>query len=73
MKEQKSVFLQINIFSLNSNVALNYTIHRSILIVEHIYVKPKVNSNPFKISNHFETLLCLHGNFTAATFQTIIQ
>ena len=73
MKEQKSVFSQISIFFLNSNPGLNYSIHRSTLIVEHVYMRPKVNSNSFEISNHFEKLLCLHGDFTAANFQTIIE
>ena len=38
---------------------------------------PEVKSNRFEISNHFEMLFRLHGNlhgdFTAATFQTIAR
>ena len=40
-------------------------------------MRPKVNSDWFKISKHFEMLSRLHGNlhgdFTAATFQTIAR
>ena len=45
--------------------------------LEHVYMIPEVNSNRFEISNRFEMLFCLHGNlhgdFTAATFQTIAR
>ena len=38
---------------------------------------PEVNSSRFEISNRFEMSFCLHGNlhgdFTAATFQTIAR
>ena len=37
------------------------------------YMKPEVNSNQFGISNRFEKSFCLHDDFTAATFQTIIR
>ena len=47
------------------------------LPLEHVYVRPEVNSNWFEISNHLEMLFRLHGNshgdFTAATFQTIAR
>ena len=48
---------------------------RNVLIgLEHVYMRPEVNSNRFEISNCFEMLFRLHGNlhgdFTAATFQT---
>ena len=43
----------------------------------HIYMRLKVNSNRFEASNHFEMSFRLHGNlhgdFTAATFQTIAR
>ena len=38
-------------------------------------MRPEVNSNRFKMSNHFEMLFHLHGNlhgdFTAAAFQQL--
>ena len=44
---------------------------------EHVYIRPEVNSNRFKISDRFEMLLrlhCnLHGDFTAAIFPTIAK
>ena len=51
---------------------------RNVLIgLEHVYMRPEVNSNRFEISNRFEMLFHLHGNlhgdFTAATFQTIAR
>ena len=40
-------------------------------------MRPEVNSNWFEISNRFEMSFRLHGNlhgdFTAATFQTIAR
>ena len=45
--------------------------------LEHVYMRPKVNSNRFEISNRFEMLFRLHDNlhkdFTAATFQTMAR
>ena len=45
--------------------------------LEHVYIRPEVNSNRFEISNHFEMSFRLHGNlhgdFTAATFQTMAR
>ena len=45
--------------------------------LEHVYMRPEVNSNQFEISNSFEMSFRLHGNlhrdFTAATFQTIAR
>ena len=45
--------------------------------LEHVYMKPEVNSNRFEISNHFEMYFRLHdnlhGDFTAATFQTMAR
>ena len=47
------------------------------LILELVYMRPEVNSNRFKISNHFEMSFRLHGNLhgdlNAATFQTIAR
>ena len=44
---------------------------------EHVYMRTEVNSNQFEISNSFEMSFCLHGNlhgdFTAATCQTIAR
>ena len=40
------------------------------------YMKPEVKKNFFsslKISNSFHNLFCLHGDFTAATFHTIVR
>ena len=45
--------------------------------LEHVYMRPEVNSSRFEMSNRFEMSSCLHGNlrgdFTAATFQTIAR
>ena len=45
--------------------------------LENDYIKPKVNSNRFEISNRFGMSFRLHGNlhgdFTAATFQTMAR
>ena len=45
------------------------------LMIEHVYMRPEVNSNRVEISNRFEMSFRLHGNlhgnFTAATFQII--
>ena len=35
-------------------------------IYEYVYMRPKVNSNRFEISNRFEKSIRLHGDFTAA-------
>ena len=52
-------------------------VERNVYHLEHVYMKPEVNSNRFEISNRFEMSFCLHGNlhgdFTAATFQTIAK
>ena len=39
-------------------------------ILEHICIRPEVNSNQFEISNCFEKLLCLHddGNVQMIAF-----
>ena len=46
-------------------------------VKEQVYVRPEVKSNRFEISNRFEMSFRLHGNlhgdFTAATFQTIAR
>ena len=45
--------------------------------LEHVYIRPEVNSDRFEISNRFEMLFRLHGNlhkdFTAASFQLIAR
>ena len=41
--------------------------------LEHVYVRPEVNSNRFEISNRIEKLFCLHSDFNVATFLTIIR
>ena len=51
---------------------------RNVLIgLENVYMKSEVNSNRFEISNRFEMVFRLHGNlhgdFTAAAFQTIAR
>ena len=38
--------------------------------IEHVYVRPKVNSNRFEISNRFEKLFHLHNSFPAANLET---
>ena len=42
------------------------------MILEHVYMRPEVNSNQFEILNRFEMSFRLHdnlhGDFTAATF-----
>ena len=44
-------------------------------MIEHVYMRPEVNSNRVEISNRFEMSFRLHGNlhgnFTATTFQII--
>ena len=44
-------------------------------MIEHVYMRPEVNSNRVEISNRFEMSFRLHdnlhGNFTAAIFQII--
>ena len=47
-----------------------------ILNLDHVSMRPEVNSNRFEISNRFEMFRLhgnLHGDFTAATFQTIAR
>ena len=53
--------------------------------LEHVHMRPDVNSNQFKISNGFQKsinldilnpfqkLFRLRGDFTAATFQTMVR
>ena len=38
-------------------------------MMEHVYMRPEVNSNQSEISNLFEKLFRLHGNFTAANLE----
>ena len=52
-------------------------LHTKTYKIEHVYMRPEVNSNRFEISNHLEMSFRLHGNlhvdFTARTFQTIAR
>ena len=52
-----------------------YTRYVCLFLLEHVYVRPEVNSDRFEILNHFEIAFRLYGSlhwdFTAATFQTI--
>ena len=34
-------------------------------------MRPKVNSNPFEIANHFEKSFRLHGNFTTVNLEIL--
>ena len=43
------------------------------LFIEHVYMRPEVNSNRFEISNHFEKSFRLYDDFAAATFQTVVR
>ena len=36
-------------------------------------MRPEVNLNRFEVSNRFEKLFCLHDDFAAATFQTVVR
>ena len=38
-------------------------------VLEHVYMRPEVNSNQFEISNHCERLFLLHGKFTTVKLQ----
>ena len=38
-------------------------------LLEHVYMRPGVNSNQFEISNRFEKSFCLHDNFTTANLE----
>ena len=43
------------------------------IILEHVYMRLKVNSNRFEISNRFGKSFRLHDDFAAATFQTVVR
>ena len=43
------------------------------IILEHVYMRLKVNSNRFEISNHFEKSFRLYDDFAATTFQTVVR
>ena len=38
-------------------------------MLEHVYMRPEVNSNRFEISNRFEMSFRLHGNFTVSNLE----
>ena len=46
-------------------------------VFKHVYMRPEVNSNRFEMPNRFEMSFhlhdSLHGDFTAATSQTIAK
>ena len=56
---------------------LNHQLEKYSANIERVYMRPEVNSNRFEISNRFEMSFRLHGNlhgdFTAATFQTMAR
>ena len=58
LKIIQKYFLQV------STAIYNYTV---IQALEHVYMRPQVNSNRFEISNCFRKSFRLHGNFTVAT------
>ena len=37
--------------------------------LEHVYMRPQVNSNPFEISNRFEKSFGLHCSFTKVNLE----
>ena len=39
--------------------------------LDHVYMRPEVNSNRFEISNRFEKLFRVHGNFATAVYMAI--
>ena len=39
------------------------------MFLEVIYIRPKVKSKQFEISNFFERLFRLHGNFTSVDLE----
>ena len=54
-----------------------YTRYVCPVLLEHVYMRPEVNSDRFEILNRFEMSFrlhgSLHGDFIAATFQTIAR
>ena len=60
-----------------SKAKSNATFNMKEVDLEHVYMIPEVNSNRFEISNRLEMSFRLHGNlhgdFTAATFQTMAR
>ena len=51
---------------INSELKVKKTIK---FFLEHVYMRPEVNSNRFQISNGFEKSFRLHGNFTAPNLE----
>ena len=49
-----------------SIVLLNYSYIyvKDASVLQHVYMRPEVNSNRFEILNGFEKSFLLHGNFT---------
>ena len=46
-----------------------HILHPQTLLLEHIFIRHKVNSNWFEIWNGFEKSLCLHGNLTTTNLE----
>ena len=44
---------------------------KNCLQLDHVYMRPEVNSNRFEISNRFEKLFRVHGNFATAVYMAI--
>ena len=42
------------------------------LVLEHVYMRPEVNTNRFEISNRFEKSFRLHGDFITATCNSFV-
>ena len=83
-KLSKKRFIELGamaVLKLVATVRLDNTRSRSLnghfLFLKHVYMIPEVNSNLFEMSNRFEMSFrlndSLHGDFTAATFQTIAR
>ena len=41
------------------------------IVLQHVYMRPEVNSNRFEISNHFEMSFRLHGNLHEISLQQL--
>ena len=77
LKIEVMKYTQLEQLKNNHNKTHSHCIKRNHKDLEHIYMRPEVNSNQFEISNRCEMLFHLNGNlhedFTAATFQAIAQ
>ena len=50
-------------------LASNSTFKTHSQYLEHVYMRPELNSNRFEISNLFQQSFCLHGNFIASNLE----